>query len=512
MVASLSSLGLRGFTAISVISALRRQFPKAANFITSAQIAGYSASQILHALDKNKKDKNYDPDEYLTEYEKGRKILSKQKRDAALTAMGVLGTAGAVAAGVGYLATRGPRTTLLPATPQQQQPRGVGYQPLLALPHNQTPQTAQGPMQGPRGPNQWVQGTPQQQATQAVQPPTQVPSNPIVQQSQQQPQQMQQPVQRTPEQIMKSVALVNNLQQQTRMANIVKSGHDNEISATIARNVFPKEVVKTLDKIEGGIEQIVDDYKQYMTQQSQQQQMQQEQTPVEQMQPQQQMEQQLPVEQPVETNTPVKPPSITSNTPPKPSSITPNTVVTPHGVGEVVHKGKAGSIVEVNGKKKSYKPDDVIKPFDDVEEAVRHVIKSIPENLKSTAIQSTIFLPTGNKEGVMVTKFYDGKVAWYKDVSRDLYRSIALGQYEPKTKGKTGIAQYEPGVIDSRGAGFSSEISRNKKYSKETEGDMWGYGESMYDLFDDVQQLINKISKEKYDDEGNLIQPKRKKK
>lgn len=184
-------------------------------------------------------------------------------------------------------------------------------------------------------------------------------------------------------------------------------------------------------------------------------------------------------------------------------------VSTPKGIGKVLELRNGKAIIEIDGKKKVFNEEDLEKKPQDIEEAIRHVINYIPENLKSTAMQSTVHIPGLN---VMITKFWDGKVAWYTDVSEELYRTIAKGLYEPKTKGRTGIGEYKPGAIDSRGAGNSEQITRNPKYSKENKGKTWGYANNEYDAFDHIQNILNKISKEKYDEEGNLIQPKKKKK
>lgn len=191
-----------------------------------------------------------------------------------------------------------------------------------------------------------------------------------------------------------------------------------------------------------------------------------------------------------------------------------NLVITPKGIGEIKHEGKAGTIAEIDGKQKSFNPGDVEKlseeKIQDVEQALRHVVDSIPENLKSTNLQSIVYVPI---EGVnlMLSQFYDGKWAWYLDVPEETYRNISMGTYEPKTEGQTGIAQYKPGVADSRGAGFSKEIVQNPKYSKENKGVTWGYADSEYNLLKSLQPLLHKISKGKKDEFGNVKEPKQEK-
>jgi hypothetical protein len=197
----------------------------------------------------------------------------------------------------------------------------------------------------------------------------------------------------------------------------------------------------------------------------------------------------------------------------EPIKIEKNSVVSsPNGIGEVKEVRNGQALVEVDGKLHKVKEEDLEGEPEDLEEAVRHIMDSTPESMKSTAMESSIHvsLPTG--QDLMLVKFYDGKWAWYLDIPESLYSDIATGIYEPKTAAKTGIAQYKPGVIDSRGAGFQSEIVQNPKYAKNEKEKTWGYASTKYNALAKIQGILNKLSKERYDDEGNLIQPKKRKK
>lgn len=187
-------------------------------------------------------------------------------------------------------------------------------------------------------------------------------------------------------------------------------------------------------------------------------------------------------------------------------------VASPHGVGEVkeIRNGKA--IVDIDGKKHQVNEDDLELEPADLEPAIRHILDSIPEKLKSSAFESSIHLSLPTGQDLMLVKFYDGKWAWYLDIPEQLYSDIATGIYEPKTSGKTGIAEYKPGVIDSRGAGFQSEIAQNPKYGKDQKGITWDYASNKYNAFGQIQGIVKNISKERYDEEGNLIQTKKRKK
>lgn len=190
-----------------------------------------------------------------------------------------------------------------------------------------------------------------------------------------------------------------------------------------------------------------------------------------------------------------------------------NVAMTPKGIIEITHRGAEGVIGEVNGKQKSFKHSDVELPPSDFEEAVRTLVNAIPENEKSTAIQSAIRIPL--PEGlpsITLMKFYDGKIAWYVDVPEEDYQTISLGNYSPKGMGKTGIAEYNPSVMDSRGAAFHNLIKINPKYNKENKGKMWGYADNHYDALAKIQPILKMMSKERIDEAGNVITPKPRKK
>lgn len=185
--------------------------------------------------------------------------------------------------------------------------------------------------------------------------------------------------------------------------------------------------------------------------------------------------------------------------------------ITPEGdLGNIKSIDGDKVTIDVDGKSKTVRMSDVQLETPDVERAARTLVNAIPEKSKSTAMASAIHVPIPGLD-LMVVKFHDGKVAWYRDVPEKLYESIALGTYSPKTKKKTGIAEYTPGVFDSRGAGFSEQLSRNPKYGKDTKGIMWGYANNLYDFLSDVQPIFHKLSKEEYDEEGNIKQKRAKK-
>lgn len=259
----------RGYTPHLIISNLVRRFPQHAGKIRTAQAAGYTSDVILrHIIDK--KDPDYkEIDRRLTEDEETENNFAKQKRDAATQAIGLLGTAGAVAAGGYALYNSGkairpnqilpaqrnmpqqrggttlngtrrpnaPRPNLPGQQPQQlgYQPRQIGYQP-RQIGHQQPQQN----QPSPRGP-------------QNNQPPSRGPQNtPPSNQPPQMPN------------IDKHVNLVRNLQVEPTFQNMISNGKDVVTTAAILRQILPKNKVAILDKTEGGLEGLVADYTRYM--------------------------------------------------------------------------------------------------------------------------------------------------------------------------------------------------------------------------------------------------------
>jgi hypothetical protein len=515
---------LHGFTANQILSHLSNRYPQYRNAIFRARAAGFAGDQILRQLQNNSGKEKASADSFLTENEKTQRNYTRTKKKAQYQALGVLATTAAVGAGAYRLSQAGQAIR-----PSAIYPPGPGAPPQLG-----GPQANPRLPFNPQGPNQ------QQQSPQGPAPQGGLPTRPPRLQSSKSGPTINLSGPQAPRDHMKSIQLIQNLGQENRFNMILRSIQDPNLAASALRKSIPSSVRDILDKSEGGIEQLSEDYKQYLQSQPPKKQYQgaqykepeskgaeaiRSQEPENQIeQPQNQLEnvprgtQEIMPEQAQENQTPEEiqaknqPQEIPQEQPiqelPKQKS---NIIATPEGVGEIKHDGKSGVIAEVNGKQKSFKHDDIQREPPDTEEAVRILIDSIPENMKSTNLETAIHIPL---EGLnmMLIKFYGGKWAWYRDVSPELYKSIALGTYEPKTQGKTGIGEYKPGVVDSRGAGFSSEISRNPKYAKDTKGIMWGYADSDYDLMKHIDEIKLKIAKERYDETGNIKIPKKRKK
>lgn len=502
----------RGYQARTILGAIGRQSPKYSNFINNAYMAGYTGNAILSRIASKADGKNYDPDMFLTEHEKVQNRDIDQKRKAAMTLAAAGGTAALVAGGAYALMKRNqavqPSAILPPLKQQKQigekkQPLAIGYTPKQAQPAQPSPSQPTQPIPMP-------QQQPQPQATSQAPAPQMAPD------------------------LTKTFELLKGLKEDRRLSNLIDGGFDLATTTALFRAAAPKNVLSILEKADGGLEKVVDDYKRFLdnAQAQQQQQVQeskapenfaqmtssmsqprpqpQEQTDVmnefmkakaTQNQPQQPQEIRSP-EQQQQATSPIEQiaPQMIPPAPTKPLASLKN-----GQVGEIQSEKNGVATVNVNGQVKKEKVSELGREPVDTEEAVRSIINSIPEDMKSTAVQSMVHIPGLN---IMLSQFYDGKWAYYLDMPEDVYQSVALGTYAPKGQATTGIGEYKPGVADSRGAGFHQEIKVNPKYNKENKGKTWGYATNEYSLLHNIQSILHKISKERYDEQGKLITPK----
>jgi len=512
----------RGYHARSILSAISKQAPKYQNFINNAYLAGYTAESILSRVAKSKDGKNYDPDQFLTEHEKVQRRDLSQKRNASMKLLAAAGTTAAVVGGAAYGAyelmkrNRSPQAirpnAILPPLPQQRQIGGRQQQ--LAIGHQA---------------HQQQQPQPQQ--------PGPVQPMPMAPQPQQQSPQAQPQPQPPPQDLTKTVDLLKGLKEDRRLSNLIDGGFDLQTTTALFRASAPKNVLSILEKADGGLEKVVDDYKRFLDESQARQQQQaelskptenfaemtrstmgqpkpEEQTDVmnefmkasqaQSMQPQAQQQQSMQPTQNAQqpTASPIEQiaPQMNAPSPPKPLVSLKN-----GQIGQVEQEKNNVATVNVNGNIRKEKMSELGKEPPETEEAVRSIINSIPENMKSTAVQSMVHIPGLN---IMLSQFYDGKWAYYLDMPEDVYQSVALGTYAPKGQATTGIGEYKPGVADSRGAGFHQEIKVNPKYNKENKGKTWGYATNEYSLLHNIQSILHKISKERYDEQGNIIIPK----
>jgi len=523
-----SAIG-RGYSARTILNSIAKATPKYGTAITNAYYYGYTAEQILSRIASNRDKKNYDPDMFLTSYERILNNDQKNKKKALLKTLAATGTLAAVGAGMYALIQKNkairPDEILMPGQKASKKglpyktiaqdnkqigydqklipynPKLIGHQKPLITPYTNSQQPQQGPPIAPQQPIQSNQAqVPSQQANQS--PPSYT----------------------------KSVDLVKNLREETRFNNLVGAGYDEKTTELMLRSTLPKETIALFDKSNGGLEQLVKDYSLYLKEnpqvsafqknlekEKQQQQIvpknqeqkiepqqrpqplqQQPDHPKEEIQQDEQVQQQPSIQPtaPLSTSTPFQ-------------ATKPLASLKNGKIGEVESLKNGVATINVDGKTFKEKASNITSEPPEIESAVREVINSIPENLKSTALQTMVYIPENR---VLLSQFYDGKWAWYLDFDEDTYKNIALGTYQPKGQGKTGIAEYKPGVADSRGAGFHNEVKINPKYSKENKGKTWGYASNEYALLHSIQPIINKISKEKLDENGKVIAPKPRKK
>lgn len=494
----------RGYQARYILNAIGRQAPGYQNTINNLYMAGYTADRILNSIANKTDKKNYDPDMFLTEHEKVQKRDKEQKTKAYMTVAAVGGTAALAAAGAYALMKRNQAiqpSAIYPAPPKRKQ---IGAPQKQA----QLPYIAPTSPQSPTPPSQPI--APMPQAAQNA--PAQAPSAPSP----------------PPPTVSKTAELLKGLKEDTRMSNLIDGGYDLATTTAIYRAAAPKNVLSILEKAEGGLEKVVSDYTQYLREAKDQlqQQQQEQQAPQNfsqmaqstiQKKPEEQtnvMNEFIKAQQPQQVQgQPVAPQQEASSV--QPQEVLPIQPIQPASkplvslkngqIGELESEKNHVAEINVNGQLKKEKLSNVTKEPPDIEQAVREVVNSIPENMKSTQLQSMVYIPGMN---VMLSQFYGGKWAYYLDFPEDTYKSISLGTYEPKGQGVTGIAEYKPGVADSRGAGFHQEVKLNPKYSKENQGVTWGYADNEYSLLKHVDAILHKISKERYDAEGNLITPK----
>lgn len=456
----------QGHTSENVLDYLFRHFPKHKKQIEKALAQGFTADRIIQFLGGGRKEVNRDSSKTLFEQsrDQDKENVSQVKRNIGK---------GALLAG-GALAS----TALSRALPQAAQSMLGNEQP-----QNNNPNTDNIPkllMKEALGmPPQ--QGTPQQTLTDpSQQPPVNNSLTPSITQSPQNVQAEGIPLQEAP-------PLPEPLQKQ--VTALLSAGNPIENIAETLK-VTQTRLAKEYEKATGV--SIGDAVKQFA-----------ERNPVQAGKPEPMARIAAPEAKPGHVETAIEP----SKAPE-----TRKTVALPNGdIGEITNIRQGIATVNVNGKELRRKVEELDEEPEGIEEATRHLMKFIPENEKSTAIQNSIHLNLpGAKEGetipILLTKFWDGKIAWYKGLDESKYKQIALGTYAPKTSGKTSIGEYKPGVIDSRGAAFHDLVRMDPMFSKENKGKTWGYADNEYDALKAMQPALKTMSREKLDEKGNIVE------
>lgn len=233
----LSDLVRRGYPGYVILDVLARQMPEHADKIKEAQDLGYSASTILKHFD-NENPYESDDSQYMTEHEQIQERNRKRDKKNLMKIGGAALTAATLGAGAYGMMGRGSRAvypTEILGGPGQAA-RGLGG-----------PKPPQGPMGLPGGaakqlpgPANVPRGTPTPPMGPLSSPPSPKGS------------------------LSPAVNLVKNLRAETQLQTILQSGHDIATTALILKQVMPRSVVQILEKSPGGLENVVEEYTQYL--------------------------------------------------------------------------------------------------------------------------------------------------------------------------------------------------------------------------------------------------------
>lgn len=262
MVAPVLNAISRGYSARTILNQLSQRFPKYANAIRTAEAAGYTADVILKHISERNGGNPDNTDKYLTEHEKTQRNDDRNKRKAAMQAVGALGTAGAVAAGAYGYAARNQAIQPSAVLPAQQ---GITHQPNQAFNGttiNITP-TRQG--QSPSNASRALVGR---------QPPMRLPppsfrSNPPTS-----PRPNNPPTQGGGGQsfdgdtLERNVELVKNLKEDVRFSNMISGTGDVATAVAVLKKVIPKSKLDLITKA-GGLENVVSDFANYLMREQQ---------------------------------------------------------------------------------------------------------------------------------------------------------------------------------------------------------------------------------------------------
>lgn len=170
-----------------------------------------------------------------------------------------------------------------------------------------------------------------------------------------------------------------------------------------------------------------------------------------------------------------------------------NMVITPKGVGEIKHKGKAGVIAKVDGKDSSFKPEDIEQPSEDLIEAVQNILQ-IPEVDRSSNIALFLYNPKDNE---MFFQFHNGESYKYYDIDPDAVYRLAKKMAIPISEGKNIYGAWSQDDRQSLGAAFYQEILKNPKYKKPGKDQPANPNYQKLDTMYDYWKLLRKQPKRK---------------
>lgn len=462
---------LYGYPSRVILDSLMKKYPQYANQIQQAQAAGYTSDMILRHLSGKKGYSPQDSEQFLTEHERTRNRQDKDQKRARLLAIGALGTAGALVAAGASLTSRNKaiypseivKTNVPKALPAPNQTKALTRQP-LAL-----------PPPGPINPG----GNP---PIPPVNPPPVNPS-PIS------PKPQVAPVSSPPD-FEKSLKLIRNLNEEARFSNVASSDKfDLKTKADILRKILPKDKLPALEKAEGGLEKVVDDYSKFLKQTQQTISKEKPQTNVNVPAPKTPdsvinlpftnpiNQAATPIQNPTQPQTPqpVQPPLQNLSPPTEasknitnvPKEIFKKVVVTPKGVGEVKYEGNKNVVTNVGGQDKSYFKEDITKPSEEIIQAVEQILQ-IPEVDRSSVVSLFTYDPSENK---MYIQFHTGDTYKYMDVDPEKVYAVANKLGIPVTSGKNVFGAWSPEDKNSLGAALIQQIIKDPKYAKPKKGE-----------------------------------------
>lgn len=461
---------LYGYPSRVILDSLMKKYPQYANQIQQAQAAGYTSDMILRHLSGKKGYSPQDSEQFLTEHERTRNRQDKDQKRARLLAIGALGTAGALVAAGASLTSRNKaiypseivKTNVPKALRAPNQTKALTRQP-LAL-----------PPPGPINPG----GNP---PTPPVNPPPVNPS-PIS------PKPQVAPVSSPPD-FEKSLKLIRNLNEEARFNNVASSDKfDLKTKADILRKIVPKDKLPFLEKSEGGLEKLVDDYSKFLNQTKDQIAKPEAAAPITPVAPSELKNVQSPISQPLnqapnpvantiqpQTPQPIQSPvqetapiqSIANKIQNIPRESFNKIVVTPKGIGQVKYEGKNNVVTNVGGQDKSYFKEDITKPSEEIIQAVEQILQ-IPEVDRSSVVSLFTYDPSENK---MYIQFHTGDTYKYMDVDPEKVYAVANKLGVPVTEGKNVFGAWSPEDKNSLGAALIQQIIKDPKYARPKKGE-----------------------------------------
>lgn len=248
-----------GYTTHQVLNYISKRFPKYANYINNAALAGYAGNTILKSL--NSEDNSDNADAYLTENEwLKRDNQRKRRKERLAVAGGIAGTA-ALAAGAGsLLASRGainPTQIIMPGGIPRPPP--IPGATINVTPNPVNPNQGGGGIANRRPvqlTNQQKQVT--QQATSPISPAP--PISPTTKSSLITPAIITPPYEHNPQ---KNIDLIKNINEEKRIGEVVKSGLEPIAVAQVLREILPKSKIAILDRATGGFDQAIIDFTEF---------------------------------------------------------------------------------------------------------------------------------------------------------------------------------------------------------------------------------------------------------